>query len=75
MACELKTTAGSYQMQIIVSSGTAMTFSGTESAYKLRYGDYGLGGVAVGVVETRAKLRNIGAGTSYNRLYDVYLKY
>jgi hypothetical protein len=75
VACELKTTAGSYQMQIIVGSGTALTFSGTESAYKLRYGDYGLGAAATGVVETRVKLRNIGAGTSFNRLYDNYLRY
>jgi hypothetical protein len=75
VACELKTTAGSYQMQIIVGGATALTFSGTESAYKLRYGDYGLGAAATGVVEVRAKLRNIGAGTTYNQLYDAYLRY
>jgi hypothetical protein len=75
MACELKTTAGSYQVQVIVGGATAMTFSGKHTAYTLRYADYGLGAVAAGVVELRSKMRNIGAGTAFNRLFDAYLKY
>lgn len=74
IGCELKCTAGSYDMGIYINGTGAATIIGQSTDYEFRYIDIGLGTVAQGIGSVDMMLRCISSpGTAYNRLFDVYL--
>ena len=72
LGAELKTTEGSYDLGIFINGSNAFNITGAENSYTLKSYSYDLGALGNAIHTLDFKLRNIGQGTSANKLLDVY---
>lgn len=73
VGCELKATAGSYDLGVFLDGGSAITIQGTDTSYALKINSYGLGAVSAGIHTLDFRLRNSGPGSSFLHLTDLIL--
>lgn len=73
IGAELKTTSGSYHLGVFLNDGIAINLTGTHTAYTLRAASIGMGAYAEGIHELDFRLKNIGPGTCFLKLTDIYL--
>lgn len=72
IAAELKASHGSYDMEVLLGTEHKLSFTGTETAYKIHTGSIGLGGESDGALPLQFTLKNSGTGSvSYNKLVDI----
>ncbi|GAI01575.1 unnamed protein product, partial [marine sediment metagenome] len=72
IAAQLKASAGTYEMQILLGTVHVVSFTGTETAYKIHTGSFGVGGEADGVLDLEFTIKNSQvAGVTSNKLVDI----
>jgi hypothetical protein len=72
IAAQLKCTAGTYDMEVLLGTVHKLSFTGTLTTYKTHIGSFGVSGEADGVLDLTFTIKNSqGTAHTYNKLVDI----